>query len=124
MSLILVVEPDARHAAQLPSIGRSHVHAELVMAESGDRAGAALDHRVPDIVLTAPLLPPHDEAILADSLPPPGGAGARHPRPAADVSAPVEAGCGAARHPRPLRERAHRAGAAGWMRPGAVRRAG
>src|SRR6267143_1544179 len=76
MSLILVVEPDSRHAAQLASIARNHLHAELVMAESGDRAVAALDHRVPDIVLTAPLLPHHDEAVLSDYLRALGDAGA------------------------------------------------
>ena len=76
MSLILVVEPDSRHAAQLASIARNHLHAELVMADSGDRAVAALDHRVPDIVLTAPLLPHHDEAVLSDYLRALGEAGA------------------------------------------------
>ena len=76
MSLILVVEPDSRHAAQLASIARNHLHAELVMADSGDRAVAALDHRVPDIVLTAPLLPHHDEAVLSDYLRALGDAGA------------------------------------------------
>jgi CheY-like chemotaxis protein len=68
MSLILVVEPDAQHAAQFASMARHHLHAELVMADSGDRAVAALAHRVPDIVLTAPLLPHHDEAVLCDYL--------------------------------------------------------
>src|SRR5258706_4365868 len=76
MSLILVVEPDSRHAAQLASIARNHLHAELVMAESGDRAVAALDHRVPDIVLPAPLLPHRDEAVLSDYLRALGDAGA------------------------------------------------
>ena len=76
MSLILVVEPDSRHAAQLASIARNHLHAELVMAESGDRAVAALAQRVPDIVLTAPLLPHHDEAVLSDYLRGLGEAGA------------------------------------------------
>src|SRR5258706_8925482 len=76
MSLILVVEPDSRHAAQLASMARNHLHAELVVAESGDRAVAALADRVPDIVLTAPLLPHHDEAILADYLRALGDAGA------------------------------------------------
>lgn len=75
MSLILVVEPDSRHAAQLASMARNHLHAELVMAESGDRALAALADRVPDIVLTAPLLPHHDEAILSDYLRALGAAG-------------------------------------------------
>src|SRR5262245_63469570 len=76
MSLILVVEPDSRHAAQLASIARNHLHAELVMAESGDRAVAALADRVPDIVLTAPLLSHRDEAVLADYLRALGTAGA------------------------------------------------
>ena len=68
MSLILVVEPDSRHATQLAAIARNHLHAELVMVESGDRAVAALAQRVPDIVLTAPLLPQHDETVLSDYL--------------------------------------------------------
>ena len=76
MSLILVIEPDSRHAAQLASIARNHLHAELVMAETGDRAVAALEHRVPDIVLTAPLLPHRDEAVLSDYLRGLGEAGA------------------------------------------------
>ena len=68
MSLILVVEPDSLHAAQLQSMARTHLHAELVMADSADRAVAALAHRVPDIVLTAPLLPGHDEEVLSKYL--------------------------------------------------------
>src|SRR5438105_12106698 len=76
MSLILVVEPDSRHAAQLASIAQNHLHAELVMADSGDRAVAALADRVPDIVLTAPLLPHRDETVLSDYLRALGAAGA------------------------------------------------
>ena len=66
MSLILVVEPDSLHAAQFASLARAHLHAELVMADSADHAVAALAHRVPDIVLTAPLLPGRDEEVLLE----------------------------------------------------------
>jgi CheY-like chemotaxis protein len=76
MSLILVVEPDSRHATQLASMARNHLHAELVMAQSGDLALAALADRVPDIVLTAPLLPHRDETVLSDYLRALGDAGA------------------------------------------------
>ena len=68
MSLILVVDPDSRHAAQLQSMARTHLHSEILLADSADRAVAALAHRVPDIVLTAPLLPGHDEAVLSEYL--------------------------------------------------------
>jgi CheY-like chemotaxis protein len=68
MSLILAVEPDKRQAKQLSSVVRQHVRAEFVVAESGSAALAALGNRVPDLILTPPLLPPKDEAVLTGWL--------------------------------------------------------
>lgn len=68
MSLILVVEPDSRHAAQLASMAHAHLQAEIVMADSADRAVTALANRIPDVVLTGPLLRSRDEAALAEHL--------------------------------------------------------
>jgi len=76
MSLILVVDPDSRHAAHVASMARKHLKAEFVTADSGFRALEVLADRVPDIVLTAALLPGRDEAVLSDYLRGLGDAGA------------------------------------------------
>jgi CheY-like chemotaxis protein len=65
MSVILVVEPDSRHAAQLAAMARKHLTAELVMADSASRAVAAMADRVPDVLLMSSLLSRQDEATLA-----------------------------------------------------------
>jgi CheY-like chemotaxis protein len=68
MSLILAVEPDKRQAKQLSSVVRQQVRAELVVADSGAAALAALGKRIPDLILTPALLPPKDEAVLTGWL--------------------------------------------------------
>lgn len=68
MALILAIEPDKRQASQLTAIVRGRLKAELVLADSADRALAALGDRVPDLILTAALLPPKDESALDDRL--------------------------------------------------------
>jgi CheY-like chemotaxis protein len=65
MSVILVVEPDSRHAAQLAAMARKHLTSELVMADSADRAVAAMADRVPDVLLMSSLLSRQEEATLA-----------------------------------------------------------
>ena len=65
MSVILVVEPDSRHAAQLAAMARKHLTAELVIADSAGRAVAAMADRVPDVLLMSSLLSRQDEATLA-----------------------------------------------------------
>jgi hypothetical protein len=67
MPLIVAIEPDRRQAAQVSALAR-RLHAELVIAEATDAAFALLGGRVPDLILTAALLPPRDEAALADRL--------------------------------------------------------
>ena len=42
MPLILAIEPDKRQATQLRSIAKAHLEAELVLADSAERALAAL----------------------------------------------------------------------------------
>src|SRR5579859_422047 len=68
MALILAIEPDRRQASQLTAMVRGRMHAELVLAESAERALAALGQRVPDLILTAALLSPKDETALAERL--------------------------------------------------------
>ena len=68
MPLILAIEPDRRQASQLTALVRGRLKADLVIGETADRALAALGERVPDLVLTAALLSPKDEAALGQRL--------------------------------------------------------
>jgi hypothetical protein len=68
MSIILAIEPDRRRAAQLTGMARAHLRAELLVAPTASQAVEALGGRVPDVLLTAPLLPSHEEAAMADHL--------------------------------------------------------
>ena len=68
MPLILAIEPDRNQANQLAAIARSRLHAELVLEATAERAFAALGERVPDLILTAALLSPKDEAAIAERL--------------------------------------------------------
>lgn len=68
MPLILAVEPDRRRASQIAALVRSRLAAEFVIAETASRALETLADRVPDVLLTSPLLSGHDEATLAAHL--------------------------------------------------------
>jgi hypothetical protein len=68
MSIILAIEPDRRRASQLTGMARAHLRAELLVAPTAAQAVEMLDGRVPDVLLTAPLLPSHEEAAMADHL--------------------------------------------------------
>jgi hypothetical protein len=68
MSIIIAIEPDRRRATQLTAMARAHLRAELLVAPTAAQAVEALDGRVPDVLLTAPLLPSHEEAAMADHL--------------------------------------------------------
>lgn len=68
MSIILAIEPDRRRAAQLTAMARAHLRAELLVAPTAAEAIEALDGRIPDVLLTAPLLPSHEEAAMAEHL--------------------------------------------------------
>lgn len=77
MPLILAVEPDRRQASHLAAVLRRRPRTELVIAESATRALDTLAARVPDVLLTSPLLSPQDETALADWLRSLGPAAAR-----------------------------------------------
>ena len=67
--LILAVEPDHRQAKQLTNLVRRHIRqAELIVADTGAKAVTAVETRIPDLILTPPLLPPKDEAVLTSWL--------------------------------------------------------
>src|SRR5713101_9660568 len=67
MPLILAIEPDRRQASQLKKLVKS-VGAELVLADTTERALDAIGNRVPDLVLVPTLLSPQDDAALAAAL--------------------------------------------------------
>jgi len=68
MRLILAIEPDRKQANQLTTIVRGRLHAELVLADSAEKAFAALGERIPDLILSSALLSPADESVLAERL--------------------------------------------------------
>src|SRR5438094_7684486 len=68
MPLILAIEPDPRQAAQLATIVHQRLGAELIVAETTERALGAIGNRVPDLVLVPALLSPQDDAALATAL--------------------------------------------------------
>ena len=68
MSIILAIEPDRRRASQLTGMARAHLRAELLVAATAAQAIDMLDGRVPDMLLTAPLLPSQEEAAMAEYL--------------------------------------------------------
>src|SRR5213080_3643534 len=68
MPLILAIEPDRRQAAQLKTLVRSRLGADLVLAETTELALEAIGDRVPDLVLVPALLSPQDDAALAAAL--------------------------------------------------------
>jgi hypothetical protein len=66
--LILAIEPDRQQAAQLTAIARSRIGAELVLADSAERALRDVGDRIPDLILTPQLLSPRDDAAIANRL--------------------------------------------------------
>ena len=64
MPLILAIEPDRKQAGRLTLLTRGLPGAELVLADSTEQALAALNGRVPNLILTSLLLSPKDEAGL------------------------------------------------------------
>src|SRR5262245_48992489 len=67
MPVILAIESNPQQIAQLTAIVRD-LGAELVSAKTAERAIAALDDRLPDLILTPPLLSPRDESALTTRL--------------------------------------------------------
>src|SRR5207342_360021 len=68
MSLILAIEPDRRQVAHLISIVRHVQGAELILADTTERALESIGNSVPDLILVPALLSPSDDAALAAAL--------------------------------------------------------
>jgi hypothetical protein len=68
MPLILAIEPDRKQSSKIAALAKGPLQAELVIAESGERAIQMLGERVPDLVLTSMLLSPKDEAVVSERL--------------------------------------------------------
>jgi CheY-like chemotaxis protein len=65
---ILALEPDVRQANILKRMIRDRVHAELLVVDSRDAAVAAVNAKVPDVILLTALLSPRDEAEIIAHL--------------------------------------------------------
>ena len=68
MALVLAIEPDTRQADIVKYIVRDLVKAELILVASRDEAIAAIDQRLPDVILLTALLSPRDEDELVAHL--------------------------------------------------------
>src|SRR5678816_2363894 len=76
MQLILAIDSDPRRSEQLASLVRAKLQVDLVQAKSAGEGLLALQDRIPDLILTAPLLSPFDEGVLDEYLRDLGAAGA------------------------------------------------
>ena len=68
MPLILAIEPDRKQAEAVAALARGVLRSEVIVTDSADAALAILARRTPDLLLTSLLLPPKDEAKIADRL--------------------------------------------------------
>src|SRR5437764_2773293 len=68
MPLILAIEPDKRQAAQLKVLVRNRLRADLVLADTTERALEAIGDRMPDRVLVPALLSPEEDGALTAAL--------------------------------------------------------
>ena len=66
--MIVAIEPDRRRAAQLTGMARAHLRDELLVAPTAAQAVDVLNGRVPDVLLTAPLLPSQEESAIQEYL--------------------------------------------------------
>src|SRR6185436_11222485 len=68
MQLILAIDSDPRRSEQLANLVRSRLEVDLVQATSAGEGLHALRDRVPDLILTSPLLSPFDDGVLDEYL--------------------------------------------------------
>jgi hypothetical protein len=68
MQLILAIDSDPRRSEQLANLVRSRLQVEFVQATSAGEGLHALRDRVPDLILTSPLLSPFDDGVLDEYL--------------------------------------------------------
>jgi hypothetical protein len=76
MPLILVIVADPHEAAQLATLIQSRLSVDLVQAAEVGEGLLALEDRIPDLILTSPLMSPFDDGVLDEYLRDLGPAGA------------------------------------------------
>jgi hypothetical protein len=76
MQLVLAIDSDPRRSEQLASLVRARLTVDLVQATSAGEGLHALQDRIPDLILTSPLLSPFDDGVLDEYLRDLGAAGA------------------------------------------------
>jgi hypothetical protein len=67
MQLIVAIDGDQQQAAQLAALVR-RLNVELIQTTSAGDALQSLGDRVPDLIMTSPLLSPFDDGVLAEYL--------------------------------------------------------
>ena len=74
MPLILVIVADPHEAAQLAALIQGRLSVDLVQAAEVGEGLLALEDRIPDLILTSPLMSPFDDGVststCATSVPP------------------------------------------------------
>ena len=68
MPLILAIVADPHQAAQLAALVRGRLAVDLVQAAEVGEGLLALDNRIPDLILTSPLMSPFDDGVLDEYL--------------------------------------------------------
>src|SRR5262245_53008237 len=68
MQLILAIDSDPRRAEQLATLVHARLTVDLVQATSAGEGLHALHDRIPDLILTSPLLSPFDDGVLDENL--------------------------------------------------------
>jgi hypothetical protein len=68
MQLILAIVADSQEAAQLAALIQGRLSVDLVQAAEVGEGLLALDDRVPDLILTSPLMSPFDDGVLDEYL--------------------------------------------------------
>jgi len=68
MQLVLSIDSDPRQIELLAKLVRGRLAVELIQVTSAGEALQALGDRVPDLIMTPPLLSPFDEGVLAEYL--------------------------------------------------------
>jgi hypothetical protein len=76
MQLILAIDSDPRRSEQLASVVHARLKVDLVQSTSAGEGLHALKDRIPDLILTSPLLSPFDDGVLDEYLRDLGAAGA------------------------------------------------
>lgn len=76
MSLILAIVADPNEAAQLATLIQGRLPVDLVQAAEVGEGLLALEDRIPDLILTSPLMSPFDDGVLDEYLRDLGPAGA------------------------------------------------